>query len=272
MVLGAQQPKKALGQHWLHDESVLEMMCDAAGIEQGQNVLEIGPGTGTLTARLLGRSTKVVALEFDKDLANNLVDNVALISSKKGADSRLSVVHGDIRTYDFTAMPTPYRVCANIPYYLTSNLIRRLCETENKPVCVALLIQKEVAERIVAADGRMSMLSCVAQFSYDCSLGVVVPPEYFTPPPKVDSQILILTLRDTPPVDVKQKEFFRVIKAGFSEKRKNLRNALSSGLSISKENIGEMLARCDIDERRRAETLSFQEWEKIYRLLDEYSK
>jgi 16S rRNA (adenine1518-N6/adenine1519-N6)-dimethyltransferase len=266
MVVG-NSPKKALGQHWLYDTEVLESMCDAVNTATGDNILEIGPGLGTLTARLLGLGANVTALEFDADLARTLRQSTKRMAAQNNSaydDSLLSVLEGDIRSFDFTSMPVGYKICANIPYYLTSNLIRLLCETPNQPWMVALLMQKEVAERIAASDGKMSMLSCVAQFYFECYEGDVVPARLFTPPPKVDSQILIMHRRQHQLYDLDSKKFFRLIKAGFGEKRKTLRNSLSAGLAMSKNESVELLIRSGVDPMRRAETMSLNEWKTVF--------
>jgi len=260
-------PKKALGQHWLYDEDVLEAMCDAADVTSGSDVLEIGPGLGTLTLRLLSRGSRVRALEFDHELARELATNTTRMASEQGKKidlDQMEVVEGDIRSFDFRTMPQGYRICANIPYYLTSNLIRLLCDTDNKPTRVALLMQREVAERIAAEKGKMSLLSCIAQYHYETHLADLVPARFFIPPPKVDSQILILVRRDVKLFDVDLKQFMHLLKAGFSEKRKTLRNALSGGLSMTKEATVTLLEKSHIDPIRRAETLSLLEWKQIY--------
>jgi 16S rRNA (adenine1518-N6/adenine1519-N6)-dimethyltransferase len=265
------QPKKSLGQHWLYDLEALEAMCDAALAGPGMTVLEIGPGLGTLTAKLVARRCTVIALEFDHELATSLIRNTSDRIKQSGETFTLDnveVIEGDIRTFDFRMLPTDYSVCANIPYYLTSNLIRLLCDTENKPQRVALLMQKEVAQRIAAHDGKMSLLSCIAQFYYECRLAEEVPARLFTPPPKVDSQILVLARRQKPLYHIDSKRFFRLMRAGFSEKRKTLRNALSGGLSISKDDAVELLRRSAIDPMRRAETLNLAEWKQLYDNLD----
>lgn len=255
------EPKKALGQHWLYDVDVLEAMCDAVGADTSDTILEIGPGLGTLTARLLARGSQVIALEFDQDLARSLSANLNRLDANQ---KNLEVLEGDIRTFNFTELAPDYKVCANIPYYLTSNLIRMLCDTTNKPIVTAMLVQKEVAERVVATDSKMSILSCFAHFYYECSLGDHVPAKLFTPPPKVDSQILVLERRDSPLFDVDTKKFFQIVKAGFSGKRKTLRNSLSAGLQIEKANVELLLANAGVDHGRRAESLTMDEWKQIY--------
>jgi 16S rRNA (adenine1518-N6/adenine1519-N6)-dimethyltransferase len=175
-------PKKSLGQHWLRDQAALAEMCDAAEIVANDTVLEIGPGLGTLTELLTSRAKSVIAVEFDETLAQALPGVVP-------AENLVSE-HQDILRFDLTTLPENYKIVANIPYYLTSNLIRMISESINPPQLAVLLIQKEVAERVVAAPGQMSLLSVSAQFYWESSAGRVVEAELFDPPPKVDSQIL----------------------------------------------------------------------------------
>lgn len=257
--MAAPIPKKSLGQHWLHDELSLEAMADIAEIGAGDTVLEIGPGLGTLTRELLDRDARVVAVEFDHDLAVALPDRIQ--------HEKLQVIEHDILTFDFTQLPAGYKVAANIPYYLTSNLLRVMCESPNPFSTAALLIQKEVAERVAAEPGDMSMLSVSVQFYCDVILGVEVPAELFTPPPKVDSQILGLRFRMEPLfADVDTKVFFRLVKAGFSERRKKLRSSLSGGLHISKPAAEELLQAAGIDPNLRAQALSLNQWHSLYLL------
>ena len=249
--------KKSLGQHWLRDQAVLAAMCAAADVTAADTVLEIGPGLGTLTEILTERAARVVAVEFDKQLAKELGVRVQ-------ADN-LHIVSSDILSFDLTSLPPDYKVVANIPYYLTSNLIRVLSETPNPPRTAALLIQKEVAERVAAGPGAMSLLSVTAQFYWRVSLGRVVPAELFEPAPKVDSQILILKRRPAPLfTDVESQKFFRLVKAGFAQRRKTLLNSLSSGLHLSRQEAEEFLGSAGIEANRRAQTLSLDEWHRLY--------
>lgn len=270
MVVG-DTPKKSLGQHWLYDEIVLDDICSSAGVEAEDVVLEIGPGLGTLTAKLLEWGAHIKALEYDHDLAESLIVNTSKLLKSKDDIKRLEVMEGDIRTFNFMSIPSPYKLCANIPYYLTSHLLRQLCDTPNKPDKIALLVQKEVAQRVAAEDGKMSIVSCIVHFYYDSYEGSVVPAKLFTPPPKVDSQVLVLHKRASTLFDVDEKSFFRLIKAGFAGKRKNLRNTLSSGLSLTKDQVETILETAVIDPTRRAETLSLYEWKTIYDVLDTLS-
>ena len=258
-------PKKSLGQHWLHDNTTLESICDSAGIVTGDHVLEVGPGLGTLTAKLLGRGAHVTAVEFDHALATDLSRNLRVVPIDEGLIERLTVVEGDILGFNLQQLPKGYKVVANIPYYLTSNLIRVLCESSNQPVSAALLIQKEVAERVCAAPGQMSLLSVSAQYYCEVRLGAYVPAKLFTPPPKVDSQVLELTFRRQPLFgEVDTKTFFHLVKAGFSQKRKTLLNSLSGGLRLPKDEVKNLLAAANIPENTRAQALSLHEWHKLY--------
>lgn len=249
--------KKALGQHWLHDPATLEAIVLAGNVQPGDEVLEIGPGLGTLTDVLIQAGAIVTALEFDQDLIKGL-------HKKYSSNNSVTIVEGDVRTYDLTKLPEKYKVVANIPYYLTSYLIRSISESENPPEIAVLLIQKEVAERICASPGQMGILSVIAQFYFECSLDVEVPAELFTPPPKVDSQVVVLTKREKNLFDVDEQKFFNLIKAGFSEKRKTLRNSLAGGLHTSKEEAEELLTKSEIDFSLRPQALSLADWYRIY--------
>lgn len=249
-------PKKSLGQHWLNDRSVLSHIADCADIKPEDTVLEIGPGLGTLTSELLRRAKKVVAVELDEDLAHKLPGQFP--------GKNLEVVNQDILTFDLTSLPPDYAVVANVPYYITSKIIQMLTTSSNPPRIIVLLIQKEVAERLVAKPGDMSILAISAQVYAETSLGDVVPAELFIPPPKVDSQVVVLKTRLEPLVSKSdQKKFFRVVKAGFVAKRKKLRSSLSSGLHISKLETEVILRKVGVDPDARAETLSVNDWKRI---------
>lgn len=253
-------PRKSLGQHWLTDEAALLAIADAADIKPIDTVVEIGPGLGTLTLLLAKRARRVVAVELDTQLAAQLPKRVP-------ADN-LTIFQQDILHFDFTALEPGYKVVANIPYYLTSNLIRVLSETTNPPAGAVLLVQQEVAERVAAEPGDMSLLSVTAQWYWEVSLGVKVPARLFTPPPKVDSQVLILRRRPHslfPNVDV--RGYFRIVKAGFSQRRKTLLNSLSAGLQLSRQDTLGALERCSVDPQTRAQALSLEAWYKLYKSL-----
>ncbi len=250
--------KKSLGQHWLDDDGILTAIVDAASVSQADYVLEVGPGKGTLTRHIARRAQHVMALEFDQDLIPHLQRTFAAEAQN------VSIREGDIRTFDFTQLPQDYKVVANIPYYLTSHLVRSLSESENPPSVAALLIQKEVAERICAQPGQMSILAVAAQLHFECTLDIEVPAQYFTPPPKVDSQVVVLTRRREQLFEVDEPEFFRLVKAGFSEKRKKLTNALSSSLGLQKSEAESLLDVAGLPRHARAQELSMRDWFEVY--------
>lgn len=253
---------KSLGQHWLHDEASLDAMVDSAGVGPNDTVLEVGPGPGALTAKLVTRAKEVVAVEFDAGLAREL--------PKRVPATNLSVVRQDILRFDLTSLPSNYVVAANIPYYLTSKLLQTLCESANPPARAALLVQKEVAERVCAKPGQMSLLSVSVQLYCEAHLGELVPAELFTPPPKVDSQILILKRREQPLfTDVPLKDFFRIVKAGFAQRRKTLLNSLSGGLHLSREATEALLQKAGITPTVRAQNLSLDEWHTLAKVIVE---
>ena len=262
---GEVTPKKSLGQHWLHDDATLESICDSAGVQAGDHVLEVGPGLGTLTRKLLERGAIITAVEFDPTLASTLKQRLEDSPLEKVLLHNLTVIEGDILRFNLQQLPEGYKVVANIPYYLTSNLIRVLCESPRHFSTAALLIQKEVAERVCARPGQMSLLSVSAQYYCDVSLGAFVPAALFTPPPKVDSQVLELRFRPTPLFEhVETKQFFRIVKAGFSQKRKTLLNSLSGGLQIPKDDVKQIVSAAGIPETTRAQALSLRDWHNIY--------
>jgi len=253
-------PNKALGQHWLRDRTVLSHIADCAELTATDVVLEIGPGLGTLTSELLRRSEKVLAVEFDEELAKKL--------PAQFPGKNLEVVQSDILSFDLSRMSVGYKVVANVPYYITSKIVQLLMTAENKPSIAVLLIQKEVAERLAALPGDMSILAISAQLFADVSVGDVVPAALFTPPPKVDSQVVILKTRTTPFLtDVEEEDFFRTVKAGFSAKRKKLRSSLSGGLSISKLDAENYLNQASINPDMRAEDLSLDDWARLTRVV-----
>jgi len=252
--------KKSLGQHWLHDELSLEAMCYGVALTPEDTVLEVGPGPGSLTSLLVEEAKQVIAVEFDSDLAKEL--------PKRVPATNLTIVEQDILRFDFTTLPAGYKVVANIPYYLTSNLLRLLCESTNPFSKAALLMQKEVTERVCARPGAMSLLSVSVQYYCEASADLLVPAELFTPPPKVDSQILLLTHRSTPLFpDVDTKRFFRIVHAGFAQRRKTLLNSLSSGLHLGREETVALLDAAGIAPATRAQSLSLEEWYSLYRAM-----
>lgn len=252
----ALQNNTSLGQHWLKDRDMLAAIANEALLTPDDTVLEIGPGLGTLTSELLRQAGSVVSVEFDEALARKLPGQFP--------GKNLTVINQDILQFDLNQMPAGYKVVANVPYYITSKIIQLLMTAENKPSLVVILVQKEVAERVAAEAGDMSILAVSAQIYADAYLGTEVPREYFTPPPKVDSQVVVLRTRDEPLVAKSdEKRFFRVVKAGFSAKRKKLRSSLSAGLALPKPQIEKLLVGAGISADNRAEDLSLAEWQQL---------
>lgn len=251
--------KKSLGQHWLTDRTALQTVVEAAEVVEGDAVLEIGPGTGTLTGVILEHGAVVRALEFDQELIKGL--------QKKYEGQPVEVVEGDIRSYDFGEMPGRYKIVANIPYYLTANLFRALIDTQHKPLVASLLVQKEVAERVTAVPGKMSFVAVALQLFYEARGGEVVPAYSFTPPPKVDSQLLILKKRPQPLLpNLDTEKFFGLVKAGFAQRRKKLKSSLKSRVG-DKLKASELLAKSNIDPDARAQELSLEQWYQLYLAL-----
>lgn len=249
-------PDKSLGQHWLKDRLILEAIADCADVTPTDAVLEIGPGLGTLTSVLLSRAGQVVAVEFDPELARKL--------PAQFPGKQLIVHHEDILSFDERNLPSDYKVVANVPYYITSKIVQKFSTSQNMPRGMVLLVQKEVAERLAAERGDMSILAVSAQLFWEVSLGPIIGAEWFTPPPKVDSQVVIMKKRAEPLVALEhQKKFFRIVKAGFSERRKKLRSALSGGLAMSKADVDVLLQRAELDPEARAQELTIEQWQRL---------
>ncbi|MCS6992878.1 MAG: 16S rRNA (adenine(1518)-N(6)/adenine(1519)-N(6))-dimethyltransferase RsmA [Anaerolineales bacterium] len=250
------RPDKALGQNFLHDPTALEKIVQAAEISSEDTVLEIGPGAGSLTRYLALAARQVIAVELDTDL-------VPILREVLAAHPNTYIVQGDILHLSPAelALPEGYLVVANIPYYITSAIFRHLLETQPRPRRIVLTIQKEVAERICAAPGAMSLLALSVQVYGKPSIVARIPAGAFYPVPKVDSAVIRVELYPEPLIPPARLErFFQLARAGFSQKRKTLRNSLSAGLRISPSEAAELLRRAGLDGMRRAETLSLEEW------------
>ena len=262
---------KSLGQHWLRDREILDAIAFSAEIEDGDFVLEIGPGLGTLTSSLLkfaGKNGRVLSIEFDENLAKKL--------PAQFPGKNLEIINADFLDFDLSELPKNYKVAANVPYYITSKIVEKLLTSENKPSVAALLVQKEVAERMAAKAGELSILAIASQIYAEVSLDILVPREFFTPPPKVDSQVVVLKSREHNLIEifnsknnceVSEREFFRIIKAGFAAKRKKIAKSLSANLAISKEQTAEILEKCKISPDLRAQDLNIEEWLKISKVF-----
>ena len=253
------KPHKGLGQNFLSDDAVLSGIADAAGIPENAQVLEVGPGLGSLTRHLAERAARVVTVELDNDL-------IPVLRREFADCPNVEIVHNDILKFspDEYFPDSDYYVAANIPYYITSAVIRHLLEGKARPKQLALTVQKEVAERICAAPGKMSLLSLSVQVYGRADIPIIIPAEAFYPVPNVDSAVVRIELYDEPLVPPEHMDdFFALAKAGFGQKRKTLRNSLSSNLHISGGEAEAMLNKAGIDPMRRAETLTIEEWNRL---------
>lgn len=249
-------PKKSLGQNFLMDAAALQRVVAAAELPDGAAVLEIGAGLGSLTRYLARAARRVVAVELDANL-------LPVLQSVLAGEANVSIVHGDMLKLDPAALmdESGYLVVANIPYYITSALIRHLLAAAVRPSRLVLTMQREVAERVCAAPGDMSLLALSVQLYGQAQVVARIPAGAFYPAPKVDSSVLRVDLFSEPVIPAAQVEtFFRLAHMGFGQKRKTLRNTLAAGLRWPGDRAAELLQSAAIDPQRRAETLSLPEW------------
>lgn len=251
-------PSKRLGQNFLIDGKILNKIIKSANLSKDDVVLEIGPGTGILTLELAKRAKKVIAVEKDEKMIEILKDVL-----KNSGIQNVQIIKGDILkllTSHFQ-LPTSFKVVGNIPYYLTSRLIRRLLELKEKPKLIVLMVQKEVAQRICAKPPKMNLLAVSVQFYGKPEIVSYVPKKSFFPKPKVDSAIIkIHPASKSWRSQEKEEKFFKIVKAGFSQPRKQLINNLSKKLGIDKMKVREWLLKNGISPTARAETLNIENW------------
>ena len=250
-------PRRALSQNYLTDPAALDAIVEAAEIGTGDRVVEVGPGLGVLTRRLLAAGAQVVAVELDHRLAQWL-------RGELGSVTGFELVEADALTFDPSGAfaGEPFKVVANIPYHITSPLLHAFLEGDRPPELVVVLVQAEVADRVAAAPGQMSYLSVFAQNVATARVVARVPAVAFEPAPKVDSAVLQLRRRRAPVVAVGEgrESFYRLVQAGFRQRRKQLHNALSRELPIARDTLGAALSACGIAPDRRPQTLSVEEW------------
>ncbi len=250
------QPKKSLGQNFLFDEGVLARIAATADITPSDTVLEIGPGLGALTHVLAQQARRVVAVELDQRFLPVLRDELTSYSN-------VEVIHGDILDQDPAALfSAPYKVVANVPYYITGAILRHLLGAPHKPTLLVMTVQKEVAERVTAVPPNMTLLAVSVQFYGTPRLVSTIKAGAFWPRPDVDSAVLRIDLNQFLPDTVGEAAFFRVAKAGFGQKRKQLQKNLRQ-LGFSRNTLDSALARSSIDGSRRAETLTLDEWRAL---------
>lgn len=262
---------KSLGQNFLIDESVLDKMISGSGIDENTNVIEIGPGFGTLTQRLCMNAKKVVAIEIDRSAVPILEKNLEEFDN-------LKIINDDVLKCDLEKIIAEefggenIKIVANLPYYITTPIIMHILESKIKTDSLCIMIQKEVAQRIAAKPSckDYGALTVAVNYYSEPRLICHVPPSSFIPMPKVSSSVISLDIRDAAPVSLKnEKGYFKVVKAAFAQRRKTLLNALSNSgaIPLSKEEILNVLKECGIDEKRRGETLSLQDFANISNLI-----
>ncbi len=254
-------PKKSLGQHFLNSKQALEQIISAAQIKEGETVLEIGPGTGILTKALLDAGAKVIAVEKD-DRAFTFLKGMF---SREIEEKRIEVIQGDILESQISSLESlSFKLVANIPYYITGAILEKFLEHGPRPGRMVLLVQKEVAERIVARDGKESILSISVKAFGTPKIVAIVPRGAFTPPPNVDSAILAIeNISDVQfkENNIEPKRFFEVVRTGFAHKRKFLMRNLED--TVSSEQIQRVWSDLQLDQKVRAEDLNTEQWLKI---------
>lgn len=256
-------PKKSLGQNFLHDPNALEKIVAVAELMPTDTVVEIGPGTGALTEVLAQHARHVIAIELDDRMRPILEGQLARYP-------HVVLVFDDILKVDVLHLvgTKDFVVVANVPYYITSAILKHLLETHRRPRRLVLTMQLEVAERIVAPVGDLSLLAVSVQFYGKPQIMTRLNPAVFWPRPEVGSAVLKIDTYDQPPVDVPDADsFFNVVRAGFSQKRKQLKNSLGSGLHLDNAEAETLIAQAGLDARRRAETLSLKEWAALTRVI-----
>jgi len=255
--------KKSLGQNFLVDEKVFDKIIEAADLKPSDNIIEVGPGTGFLTERLIEKVKHVTAVELDRNM-------VGLLEERFRGVKNLEVVNADILNYDLrrcdsriAPSESVYKVVANIPYYITSPLLKHFLQSDHRPTSIVVLVQKEVAGKVVGKTGK-SLITIETQLFGRPEIVGIVPAKSFYPAPKVDSAILKIEVYDKPLIPENSiKDFIRLVKFGFSQKRKMLSNTLSAGLHMKSSEMSEILKKADIDPKLRAENLEIEDWEKI---------
>jgi len=256
------RPSKGLGQHFLYERGIVQRMVRVAGVGADDLVLEIGPGLGILTSELLRKAGEVVAVELDRRLADHLRGTF-------GDLTHFRLVEGnalELATADLIPPERPFLVVANLPYAVGSAVLRHLLEQRPQPRRLTLMLQKEVAERLVARPPAMTIVGVAAQFYTEPRLAFDVPPSVFIPPPTVESAVVVLDVRPEPLLpEEEHRRFFRIVNAGFRQKRKQVANSLSAGLGLPKEDVTRWLTVVGVDPMRRAQTLTVAEWVTLAR-------
>ena len=259
------RPRKGLGQNFLTDPVALARILEAADIGPADLVVEVGAGTGALTRLLAERAGRVLALEMDPKLVELLHQQLADLPN-------VEILQGDVLQFSTSRLGDQvYKVVGNLPYYITSAILRHFLEKAPRPELMVVTVQREVAARIVAGPGDMSLLAVSVQLYGRPRIAARIPAGAFYPPPQVDSAVLRIEVSQHPSLlhqaGLKESEFFRVVRAGFSQKRKTLRNSLSAGLGLAPAETEGFLNQAGIDPRSRAEKLSLEEWARVVSVI-----
>jgi 16S rRNA (adenine1518-N6/adenine1519-N6)-dimethyltransferase len=258
------RPNKAFGQNFLVDYAVLKHIVEAAEIHAQDQVLELGAGTGVLTRELAKRARRVVAVELEREMLSLLTENTRNCTN-------VEIMERNLLYVDPTEIfgSEPYKLVANLPYYITAPTFRHFLESANPPRLFVVMVQYEVAQRIVAGPGDLSLLGVSIQFYGEPKIIAHVPARAFYPAPKVDSAILRIDLKDEIPLTARQRDsFFRLVQVGFSERRKQLHNSLAHGLHRKNVDVQPWLLAANIDPSRRAETLSIEDWLRLWHEME----
>lgn len=254
------KPNEVLGQNFLVDEVALDEIINVAEIAPNETIIEIGPGLGVLTQRLVAVTSLVIAIEKDERF-------VPVLKNYFKHSQNLKIFQGDALKFNFEAIKGEYKIVANIPYYLTSHLLQLLLALKHQPTRMVLMMQKEVGERLTAHPGELSLLSISAQIFADIEIAANVSNTSFWPQPKVGSCIVVITPRDKYPEIADHKLFFRILKIAFAGKRKQIHNTLVNGLKLPKAEIEAMLTQVGIDSKLRPQDISIEQWIELYKLI-----
>lgn len=263
---GGNLSTKSLGQHFLTDRGIIRRILNASELDLKDHVVEIGPGRGHLTDAIAERVGSLIAVEIDQNLVRDLNERFI-------GQTNVTIFSGDAREVDFSLLTNtskPYKLVANLPYYAAMPIIRRFLGSSHRPSMMVIMVQREVAQQMVAQPGDMGLVSVAIQLYGRPKIIANVSPRSFRPQPKVTSTIVRIDPFDSPVVNFDREEnFFRIVKAGFSAPRKQLRNSLKNGLNIESDIVDKWLVKSEIDPIRRAQTLTLDEWARMYKIFYE---
>lgn len=257
------RPERSMGQNFLVDPEVVDKIVTAAAVEPGQQVIEIGPGMGVLTRRLLEAGCQVTGVELDRDLAAYLREDLSDVDG-------FSLIERDARHVNVSdlGIGAGYHVVANLPYSTATVILRHFLESDIPPVRLTVMVQREVAERMTAEPPDMSLLGLATQFYCDAEIAFTVPPDVFAPAPKVESAVVTLDVRESTPLDTDDRErMFSLATLAFQRRRKTISNGLSQGIDRPKSEVEQQLLEAGIDPMRRPETLTVADWVRLTRSM-----